>query len=264
MDLSLDENQTAIRDAIGAYVRSEVIPHAEAWDKSRELTRERMGGLAELGMLGVLVAEEQGGVGLAMLDAALVLAQIGRGDGGLAVAMANHAVVAMPQLERSASEAVRQAWLERCVVGEALCAWALMESGGVALGDLETRAERSPEGWVLNGAKRLVACGELADVFLVVARCGDDAGTFAVTREAAGLSVDAPSLLGLRSGGLVDLSLNDVVVTEDARLHGGWSEVEAALDRSRIALGAIAFGLGSRANECAASTAKTCYNLLET
>lgn len=256
MNLSLDENQAAIREAIQAYVRSEVTPKAEAWDASKTLTRERMQGLAELGMLGLMVSEAAGGVGLSMLDAALVLAQVGRGDGGLAVAMANHAVVALPQLERDASASVKDAWLERCVSGEALCAWALEESGGATLNALETRAEESGEGWSLSGAKRLVACGELADLFLVVARIGDDeVGTFAVPRDSSGVKVEKPSLLGLRSGGLVDLELKGVELNAEARLCGGQEALAEALARFRCALGAVAFGLGKRANECGASYA---------
>ena len=99
MNLSLDENQAAIRDAIQGYVRSEVAPHAEAWDSAKSLERPRMDGLAQLGMLGVMLDESHDGVGLGLLDASLVVAQVARGDAGLAVAMANHAAVAAPHRE---------------------------------------------------------------------------------------------------------------------------------------------------------------------
>ncbi|MGB0589968.1 MAG: acyl-CoA dehydrogenase family protein [Myxococcota bacterium] len=255
MDLSLDENQSAIREAIQGYVRSEVMPYAEAWDGEKSLERSRMQGLAELGMLGVMVDEAHDGVGLGLLDAALVLAQVGRGDGGLAVAMANHAAVAAPHIQRFGDEAQIAAWLPRLATGEALASWALAESGGVTCDALETQATQTTEGWQLNGAKRLVAGGALADVFLVVARVDDGARTFLVPCDTDGLTLSEPAMLGLRAGGLVDLSLVDVVLPSGAVLNGGWSAASHALDCYRVTLGAIAYGMGARAIEAAASYA---------
>jgi alkylation response protein AidB-like acyl-CoA dehydrogenase len=255
MNQSLDENQSAIREAIQGYVRSEVMPHAEAWDGAQSLERVRMEGLAELGMLGVMVEESHDGVGLGLLDAALVLAQVGRGDGGLAVAMANHAAVAAPHLQRFGTDAQIASWLPRLATGEALAAWALAESGGVTCDALETQAVQTPEGWRLNGAKRLVAGGAVADLFLVVARVDEGVKTFLVPSSTAGLTLSEPAMLGLRAGGLVDLDLVNVTVPSESALAGGWEAVSHALASYRVTLGAIASGMGARAIEAAASYA---------
>jgi alkylation response protein AidB-like acyl-CoA dehydrogenase len=252
MNLSLDANQQQIREAIQGFVRSEVTPNSQAWDGAESLPRDRVGALADLGMLGVMVGEAHDGVGLGLLEATLVLEEIARGDGGLAVAMAGHAVMAAPHIQRTGSEAQRSEWLPRLAVGERLAAWAHGESGGVTLDALETTATATAGGWTLTGHKRLVPGGAVADVFVVVARVGEGASAFLVPADTDGLTVSTPGVLGLRAGGLVDLALVDVTVPSEAELGGGWEAVTRTLAAGRVALAAIAAGLGSRAIDDAA------------
>ena len=251
MNLTLDENQAQIKEAIQGFVRSEVTPHAEAWDASGCLEKVRMAALAELGMLGIMVGEAYDGVALGLVEAVLVLEQVARGEGGLAAAMASHAVVAAPLIERSASPSQVTHWLPRLSMGEALAAWAASESAA----GLPTRAKSTGSGWSLSGAKRLVAGGTIADLFVVSAELEGEPALFLVPSEAAGVSVTSPGLLGLRAGGLADVTLTDVVVTEDARLEGGADTSALGMAMSRVALGAVATGLGARAIEAAAGYA---------
>jgi len=255
MKLTLDANQQQIQETIQGFVRSEVTPNGETWDAAESLPRERLEMLAELGMLGVMIDEAHDGVGLGLLEAALVIEEIARGEAGLAAAMAGHATMAAPHIQRTGNDTQVARWLPALATGGQIAAWAHAESGGVTLDALETSATESGAGWTLSGRKRLIPGGSVADLFIITARVGDDAEAFVVPAGTPGLGLSTPEVLGLRAGGLVDVDLVDVVVPAEAMLTGGWQTIDRTLAVGRVALAAVAAGLAARAIEDAASYA---------
>ena len=209
---------------------------AAFWDK-----------FAELGVPGALVRESDGGFGGAGFDIAVVFEALGR---GLVVEpLLGSAVLAAEAIAHAGSEAQR-ALLEGIVDGSTIAAFAHDEPGShYEMARVATRAEPSGDGWVINGAKSVVAQGEQSDVFVVSARTAgaidDEAGItlFLVPRGAAGLRVTGtPSI----DGGRVAALAFDNVVLGAADILGqagdGYATLERAIGRGVLALCAESLG----------------------
>jgi alkylation response protein AidB-like acyl-CoA dehydrogenase len=202
---------------------------------------------AELGVLGALVREEDGGFGGAGFDIAVVFEALGR---GLVVEpLLGSAVLAAEAIAHAGSDAQR-ALLEGIVDGSTIAAFAHDEPGShYEMARVETRAESSGDGWVINGAKSVVAQGEGSDVFVVSARTAgaidDEAGIslFLVPRGAAGVTVTGtPSIDG---GRVASLRFDNVVLGAGDILgaaHDGYATLERAIGRGVLALCAESLG----------------------
>jgi alkylation response protein AidB-like acyl-CoA dehydrogenase len=202
---------------------------------------------AELGVLGALVREEDGGFGGAGFDIAVVFEALGR---GLVVEpLLGSAVLAAEAIAHAGSEAQR-ALLEGIVDGSTIAAFAHDEPGShYEMARVETRAEPSGDGWVINGAKSVVAQGEGSDMFVVSARTSgaidDEAGIslFLVPRGAAGVTVTGtPSIDG---GRVAALRFDNVVVGAGDILgaaNDGYATLERAMGRGVLALCAESLG----------------------
>jgi alkylation response protein AidB-like acyl-CoA dehydrogenase len=202
---------------------------------------------AELGVLGALVREEDGGFGGAGFDIAVVFEALGR---GLVVEpLLGSAVLAAEAIAHAGSEAQR-ALLEGIVDGSTIAAFAHDEPGShYEMARVETRADPSGDGWVINGAKSVVAQGEGSDMFVVSARTSgaidDETGIslFLVPRGAAGVTVTGtPSIDGGRVAGL---HFDNVVVDAGDILgaaNDGYATLERAMGRGVLALCAESLG----------------------
>ena len=175
IDFGLSEEQEALQRSAREFLARECPPAlvretAKADDGvPRDLYRQ----MAELGWMGLLVPEKQGGLGLAALDLALVLEELGR-VAAPGPFLPTQLVIA--GLLRAGSPAQRAAWLPRLVAGEAFATVAhVEESDRQEPAGIQTRAARKGDGWVLSGAKLFVPEAQAADVFLVAART--EAGT---------------------------------------------------------------------------------------
>jgi alkylation response protein AidB-like acyl-CoA dehydrogenase len=202
---------------------------------------------AELGVLGALVREEDGGFGGGGFDVAVVFEALGR---GLVIEpLLGSAVLAAEAIAHAGNDAQR-ASIEGIVDGSTIAAFAHDEPGShYEMTRVTTRAERSGDGWCLTGAKSVVAQGEAADVFVVSARTAgaidDEAGIslFLVPRAAAGLRVTGtPSIDG---GRVAELTFDNVMLGADAILgapDAGYATLERAIGRGVLALCAESLG----------------------
>jgi alkylation response protein AidB-like acyl-CoA dehydrogenase len=202
---------------------------------------------AELGVLGALIREEDGGFGGAGFDIAVVFEALGR---GLVIEpLLGSAVLAAEAIAHAGNDAQR-AHLAGIVDGSVIAAFAHDEPGShYEMARVTTRAERSGDGWILNGAKSVVAQGEAAGVFVISARTDgaidDEAGIslFLVPRDAAGLSVTGtPSIDG---GRVAELAFDGIQLDGDALLGEagqGYATLERAIGRGVLALCAESLG----------------------
>jgi hypothetical protein len=202
---------------------------------------------AELGVPGALVREEDGGFGGGGFDIAVVFEALGR---GLVIEpLLGSAVLAAEAISRAGNEAQR-AHLEGIVDGSVIAAFAHDEPGShYEMARVSTRAERQGDGWVLNGAKAVVAQGEAANVFVVSARTGgaidEEAGIslFLVPAGAAGLSITgSPSIDG---GRVAELKFDNVALGATDLLGDagqGYATLERAIGRGVLALCAESLG----------------------
>lgn len=250
MSFVLSEDQQMLRDTAMAFTRDEL-----PVSRLRELRDGGANGvdadarakLAELGFFGVIIPEENDGVGLGMVAMGQIMEAQGRTIA--ATPLLQSAVLGASTLILGGSEAQKTEWLPKIASGEVTFAVAVDEGTHHAPLNIATEAERNGQGYTLNGAKRYVADGHHADMFIIAARTFGEPGQahgislFLVPRDTDGLSIE--SLSTVDSHGAAHLQLEDVAVSEAdvvGAVDAGWEILEPALDRGRIALAAEALG----------------------
>ena len=247
MDFDFTDDQVSLRDAVARWVEKGFpFERRLALARAGGRTRAIWGELAELGLTGLAVPEDHGGMGFGPVEAMVVMEELGRGLVNAPYAMG--ALVA-PALLAAGPAQLQQAWLPRLAAGEALVVLAHQERAARhRLHHVATRAVAAEGGYRLSGAKSVVPAGDEADAFIVPARLAgavdDPAGIalFLVPRGAAGLTVGAhPTQDGARAA---ELQLSDtpatLVCTE------GWPVLEQAADIGIAAACAEGVGLMDR------------------
>ena len=266
MDFQLDDAHRQIQKMVRDFCEEEVKSQSRKWDDTGEFPFETVRKLGELGLMGITVPEEYGGAGLDMLAVAVIVEEIARYDGSLALTVASHNGLGTSQIRHFGTEAQRQRWVPPLARGEKLAAWGLTEpgSGSDAAGLLST-AVRKGEGWVLNGSKMFITQGSVGHTFVVLARTSPEKAqkgitAFVLEKEMKGFSQRAiHGKLGMRSSDTAELIMEDVEVPDENRIGAvdhGFLDTLSILDRGRITIGALAVGLGRGALEEARGYAK--------
>jgi len=210
---------------------------------------------AEMGFTGMLVDEDDGGLGMGHVEAGIVLEEIGRNL--TPSPFLTSSVLAATALKHGSND-VKGRYLPGLIEGESVFAVAIDETAKHRPSRITTRAEKSGNGFKLTGAKSFVIQGASADMLVVAARTSgsddDDEGLtlFAVPKEAANMSHDAVRLVD--SSMATHTKFDGVELDGDAvigEVDSGWSVLEPTLDRGRVALAAEMMGY---AEECFART----------
>ncbi|WNF26219.1 acyl-CoA dehydrogenase family protein [Streptomyces sp. C11-1] len=261
MDLTLSEEQEAVRKLAADFVAREVAPHAVAWDRAENVDRSIVKKLGDLGFLGLTVPEEYGGSGGDHLSYCLVTEELGRGDSSVRGIVSVSLGLVAKTLASWGSEEQKRQWLPRLTAGEAIGCFGLTEPGtGSDAGNLATRAVRDGGDYVVNGTKMFITNGTWADVVLLFARTNDAPGHRGVS--AFLVPADAPGLtrrtihgkLGLRGQATAELVLEDVRVPAAALLGPegkGFSIAMSALAKGRMSVAAGCVGIAQAALDAA-------------
>jgi alkylation response protein AidB-like acyl-CoA dehydrogenase len=260
MDFELSAEQREIQGVTRELAAGEIVPNAASWDREHRFPAELYPKLAELGLMGVCVPEEYGGVGADFLSYILVLEELSRADAGVGVTVAVHtSATALPILAFGTDEQ-KARFVPPLARGEQIGAFALTESGsGSDAGSLRTRAEPDGDGWVLNGSKQWITNGSVAGTFLTFARTD---GTTAGPRGISCFVADAEHVrvmreeekLGLNSSTTSDIVFEGARVAADRLLHEqgrGFRVAMATLDGGRIGIAAQALGIAQAAYDVA-------------
>ena len=259
MELDLPDDLLEMRHTIRAFCEEEVKPNAARWDAEGRFPLDTVRRLGALGVLGMTVPEGYGGSDVGALGMAVVIEELARYDGSLALTVASHNGLGTGHVARFGSEAQRRRWLPALATGEKLAAWALTEPGsGSDAAALQTTAVRRDEGWVLDGTKVFITQGTVGDLFVVLARSDRERKqggitAFALERGMGGFSQRAMhGKLGMRASDTAELILEAVEVPDGNRLGEvghGFADTLQLLDRGRISIGALAVGLAQGALE---------------
>ncbi|MCL4184380.1 MAG: acyl-CoA dehydrogenase family protein [Burkholderiaceae bacterium] len=166
----LTEEQTMTRDAVRAFVRNEIVPHAARWDRESTFPAEALRGLAALGCYGIAVPERWGGAGLDYRSLALVIEEIAAGDGATSTVVSVNNCPVCSILMAWGNDPQKEQWLRPLASGRMLGAFCLTEPqvGSDASG-LRTTAVRDGDHWVLDGVKQFITSGKHGDVAIVMA-----------------------------------------------------------------------------------------------
>jgi alkylation response protein AidB-like acyl-CoA dehydrogenase len=210
MDFNFTDDQEQLRDAVRKWVdRSYTFERRQGIAKAGGFDRAAYGELAELGLTGLYVAEEHGGMGIGPVEAMVVLEELGR---GIVLEPLGQTLVASGVLGGYAPAALQSQWLPRIASGEALVVLAQQErKARYRLDACEATATQAGGGWKLSGDKSIVPAGDQADAFLVPARAGGKIALFLVERQAQGVATRGyPTLDEARAA---ELGLRDAAAT---------------------------------------------------
>jgi alkylation response protein AidB-like acyl-CoA dehydrogenase len=261
----LNETQAMVQQAARGYAQKTLAPLAARLDREGRFPREQLLELAELGLMGINVPEEFGGVQAGAISYALAMMEISQACASTAVTMAVTNMVG-DTIVRFGSQEQMQRYLPEITSGRfAAASYALSEpQTGSDAAALHTNARRDGGGWVLNGSKQWITSGDHAGVIIVWARTGVSGSKgiscFLVEAGAPGLQIGKhEDKMGLRASTTVSLSFEDLRLPASAMLGAegqGFTIAMRALDGGRVGIAAQAVGIGTAALNAAVRYAK--------
>jgi alkylation response protein AidB-like acyl-CoA dehydrogenase len=257
LDFELSEEQRMVQASVREFVAGEITPRAKEYDEQARFPHEQLRGLADLGLLGMIIPEEWGGAGFDTIAYAVALEEIARADASVCVIVGvTNSVCCYPILSFGTDEQ-KHKYLVPLARGEKLGAFCLSEpQAGSDATNLRTRAVRDGDSYVLNGTKSWVTSGGIADVYIVMAVTDRDAGknsvtSFIVDKESPGLSVSGiEHKMGQRASQTAEMNFAEVRVPVENVLGGEGNGLRVAfnsLDAGRVGIGALSTGIAQGA-----------------
>lgn len=195
---------------------AEIVPHADRFDREERIPSQLIVKMARQKYLGALLPQEEGGAGMDLITFGLLNEEIGRGCSSLRSLLTVHSMVAQTILKWG-SERQRMHWIPRLACGEAIAAFGLTEPDvGSDAQSVKTDAARSGDSFILNGRKKWITFGQIADLFLIFAKCEGQPVAFLVERNIPGLSVKPIfGMLGVRASMLAELEIEQCRVPKE-------------------------------------------------
>jgi alkylation response protein AidB-like acyl-CoA dehydrogenase len=242
-DLGLTEEQRLIRDNVRALARERFAPGAAEADKNYRPPVANIQVLADHGYTGMFMPSDYGGSGLGLLENVLVVEQLARYCANTAMLFSCTDGATPRAIVGIGSEAHKRKYLPRIVKGELLTAWSMSESdAGSDVGNVQTRAVREGDEYVINGSKLWCTAAQVSDLFLVLVRLDAAAGlkgvgAVLVERGTTGFAIGKHlDLLGLRGTGMAELVFDNCrIPAENLFLPAGrMRDLLGVLDADRI------------------------------
>jgi len=259
MEFSLSSEQMMLRDTAREYARNELLPNAARLDEEGVFPETQVKGMAELGLMGMMVDEAHGGVGMDVLSYALAMEEISAGCASCGVIMSvNNSLVCDP-IETFGSQEQKQTWLPKLASGEQLGCFALSEPGtGSDAGAQTCKTVLEGDTWVINGEKNWITNGAEADVCVLIAMEDSSKGVKGIN--AYIVPTDMPGFvlaknekkLGIKASSTSQISLQDLRLPTEALLGErgkGFNVAMHTLDGGRIGIAAQALGIARQAYE---------------
>ena len=250
MDFALTEEQNAVFDMAYAFGQEQIAPQARAWETQGTIPKELWPKVADLGLGGIYVSEDQGGSGLSRLDATLIFEALAMACPSVSAFLSIHNMCG-GMIDKYGSEKTRARWLPDLCAMRKVLSYCLTEPGsGSDAAALRTTAERTNENYIMNGTKAFISGGSYSDAYIVMCRTGDQSpkGISALIVEAGsqGLSYGAlEEKMGWQSQPTTQVQFDDCTVPIDNLLGDegqGFSYAMAGLDGGRLNIAASALG----------------------
>ncbi len=259
MNFHLSEEQELLSRTMRDFAQAHVAPEAAARDEAARFPSELIPKMAALGLLGIHIPQEYGGAGLNTVSAAIIIEELARVDGAVALIVASHNSLCAAHILKAGNEAQKKKYLPALAGGEKLGAWALTEPGsGSDAAALKTRALLDGDDWVLNGEKQFTTQGSTAGIYVIMASTDPAQGkrgisAFILDRETRGLGVGkVENKLGVRASDTAALHLQGVRIPKQnllGDLNGAFKDVLRILHGGRVGIGAMAVGIARAALE---------------
>ena len=260
------ERHTMIRDTARAFADKEIRPVAAKLDETEKFPTDLYKQMAGLGMFGISLPTEEGGVGADTLAFAIVMEEISRGYASLADELGNVEMVGNLLVKFGTPEQ-KEKYLRPLLKGDHVCAFALTETeAGSDVAGLRSTAVRSGDGWVLNGEKIWIHNAPNCDFAIVLVRTDKEMGThgmstFIVERAWPGVITGRREhKMGQCASQVGPMAFDNVRLPPESLLgpeNRGFQNMMSVLERGRIGIAALAIGILQAALEASIEQAKT-------
>jgi len=257
IDAHFSEEERMIRDTVREWVENTVMPIIGDAYINRQFPKQLIPELGELGVLGANLPEEYGCAGLNNVSYGIIMQELERGDSGIRSFVSVQGALVMYPIFAFGSEEQKREWLPRLATGEAIGCFGLTEPDyGSNPASMITRAEKTSDGWRLNGAKMWITNGSMSDVAVIWAQTGEQGDVkgirgFVVPTDTPGFSAkDQKGKLSLLASDTSELVLEDVDLPESALMPGTTGGLKHPLMCLTQARYGIAWGAVGAAMAC--------------
>ena len=262
MNFSESEENTALRESLRRYLQRECpAEKVQRWDREDFIPREELRRLGELGICGMCIPEEYGGLGYNVLGLTIAIEELARCSAGLASYYIMSAAYGGLNITESGSIAQKEKFLPELAAGNIAFSYGLSEPNiGADLGNVETRADRKGDSVIVNGAKRWTSAASMTDYIYALVRSGPVAekrknlSFIVIPTDAPGVSITTLSAMGHNGVPLADVVLENVelsiedVVGGETGWNEGWSVLAGpALEVEKLGPASIALGIAGAA-----------------
>jgi len=253
MDFELSDEQRLIKDTAREFTDKEIVKQSRENARNHHFDVEMVGKVAAQGYLGAIVPTEYGGAGLDYLSYGLIVEEIGRGDSAIRTVISVQTSLVCSGILKWGTEEQKQKYLPKLCSGEWLGCFGLTEPDtGSDAANQKTRAKKTDNGWVINGAKMWISMANYAKVALIFAQTDPELGhkglaCFIVDTDQPGFKAQTiEHKMGLHASDTASISLEDVEVSDDdvlGEVGQGFKVAMSNLDSGRYSVAAGCVGI---------------------
>ncbi len=243
-------------ETVRRFVRERLVPAESAVEETNSIPAAIIDEMRALGLFGMSIPEEYGGLGLTMEEEVMVALELGYTSAAFRSVIGTNNGIGSQGIIVDGTKAQKDYWLPRMASGQVIGSFALTEPDvGSDAGSVNTTARRDGDHYILNGTKRYITNAPVADVFTLMARTGQDGPSgvtaFLVPANSPGLSLGSPDRkMGQRGTKTCDVILDDCRVAADAVIGGvegqGFKTAMKVLNRGRLHIAAVCVGQAQR------------------
>lgn len=219
LESQFSAEEIALRDRVREFVDRRIRPNIADWYERAVFPTEIIPEMAELGLLGMHI-KGYGCAGRSAVEYGIAMQELEAGDSGLRTFISVQGSLAMSAIAKHGSEAQKQQWLPEMAAGRVIGCFGLTEpEAGSDPGNMQTTAVRDGDEWVLNGTKRWIGLGTIADIAIVWARSDEGVRGFIVPTDTPGFSAEVlEPKASMRASIQTELHLDNVRLSEEHRL----------------------------------------------
>ncbi|HEY9580808.1 MAG TPA: isovaleryl-CoA dehydrogenase [Rhizorhapis sp.] len=251
LDFALGENADMIRETTARFAADRIAPLAAQIDAEDWFPRDLWPEMGQLGLHGVTVEQEWGGLGLGYLEHVVAVEEVSRASASMGLSYGAHSNLCVNQIRRWGNDAQKGKYLPKLISGEHLGSLAMSETGaGSDVVGMKLKAERRGGRYVLNGTKFWITNGAYADTLVVYARTSDGPRgitAFLIEKDMPGFSVGQKiEKMGMRGSPTAELVFDDCEVPAENMMgpeNGGVAVLMSGLDYERAVLAGIQIGI---------------------
>lgn len=266
MNFGKDEITEQVGQMAKDFARKHIRPHVMEWDESQEFPVPLFKEMGKLGMMGVMVPEQYGGVGLGYFEYKVVIEEIAKVCGSIGLSVAAHNSLCTGHILSFGNEEQKKKYLPGLATAEWIGAWGLTEPNtGSDAGNMKCTAVKDGGDWIINGTKNWITHGISGDIAVVICRTGEprtknNATAFVVEKGTPGFrGGKKENKLGMRASETAEIIFDNCRIPDSNRLGeigSGFKQALKVLDGGRISIACLAIGIAKGAFEAAVHYSK--------